>query len=103
MLIGTETGRMVRDLVPLEPVPPLAVKGKEEPVRAMRVALSQALTPMSATAFVGREDDLSRLLAAFDDVVRHGRAGLVTVVGSPGLGKSRLAGRSSSRSRLAWP
>ena len=92
VLIGTETGRMVRDLVPLEPVPPLAVKGKEEPVRAMRVALSQALTPMSATAFVGREDDLSRLLAAFDDVVRHGRAGLVTVVGSPGLGKSRLAG-----------
>ena len=47
---------------------------------------------MSATAFVGREDDLSRLLAAFGDVVRDGRAGLVTVVGSPGLGKSRLAG-----------
>ena len=101
VLIGTETGRTVRDIVPLEPVPPLAVKGKEQPVRAMRVALSQELTPMSATAFVGREDDLSRLLAAFGDVVREGRAGLVTVVGSPGLGKAGSRENSSPCSRLA--
>src|SRR5438552_3314553 len=38
------------------------------------------------TSFVGRADDLARIARAFDDGAR-----LVTLVGPPGIGKTRLA------------
>ena len=44
VLIGTETGRMVRDSMPVESVDPICRQGQGEPVAAMRVALSQGLT-----------------------------------------------------------
>jgi hypothetical protein len=46
MLVGEETWRLVRHAVRLEPVPPLALKGKSGPVRAWRlVALSPGQDP----------------------------------------------------------
>ena len=51
-----------------------------------------ALLRSPATPFVGRERELERLRSALADA-RDGRAcRLVTVAGSPGIGKSRLAG-----------
>jgi DNA-binding SARP family transcriptional activator len=44
------------------------------------------------TAFVGRNDALARLAAAWAALVRGG-VGTVLVVGEPGIGKSRLAAR----------
>ena len=37
VLIGEETLRLVRDAVVVEPVPPLEVKGKSEPLAAFRL------------------------------------------------------------------
>ncbi len=70
MLIGVETGRLVRDAIPVEAVPALALKGKELPVAAMRLAASEAQTTVAPTAFVGREADLDRLVAVFDETTR---------------------------------
>jgi tetratricopeptide (TPR) repeat protein len=43
------------------------------------------------TPLVGREDEVAQIVAAFRRATRDGRAGLVTVFGSPGVGKTRLA------------
>ena len=45
------------------------------------------------TPFVGREPELAALHDAFARVRDEGTSRLVTVVGAPGIGKSRLAGR----------
>jgi class 3 adenylate cyclase len=44
-----------------------------------------------APAFVGRDDELGRLRAAFQRTVEHSRPVVVTVVGDAGVGKTRLA------------
>jgi class 3 adenylate cyclase/tetratricopeptide (TPR) repeat protein len=72
-------------------LPPFMVKGKSQPVRAAEVGeLVGARDELrSATPFVGREDELRTLVAAYD-AVRQGRGSLVEIVGEPGIGKSRL-------------
>jgi hypothetical protein len=44
----------------------------------------------SATPFVGRDAELGRVTAVYDAAVQERRARLAVVLGSPGLGKSRL-------------
>ena len=39
----------------------------------------------------GRDDELAKLLATYDRAVSEQRARLATVIGSPGVGKTRLA------------
>ena len=51
--------------------------------------------PRAGRALVGREPELRRMQAAFDDM-RAGRAQVLSLIGEPGRGKSRLR-RSSSR------
>jgi class 3 adenylate cyclase len=91
ILIGGETHRLVRDAVEAEPVEPLALKGKAEPVPAFRLASVGAEPERShAFRFVGRERELGSLVEAWERAVSGGRCELVTVVGEPGVGKSRL-------------
>src|SRR5262249_60261631 len=44
----------------------------------------------TATPFVGREEELGLLECEFETAVGQGQCRLVTVVGEPGVGKSRL-------------
>ncbi len=92
VLIGEATRRLVRHQAQLEDVAPLALKGKSEPVRAWRV-LTVAPGPSERleAQLVGRASELGRLRSVLDDAVTSRRCRLVSVVGSPGLGKSRLA------------
>src|SRR5439155_17852986 len=91
ILIGGETHRLVRDAVEAEPVEPLALKGKAEPVPAFRLASVGAEPERShASRFVGRERELGSLVEAWERAVSGGRCELVTVVGEPGVGKARL-------------
>ena len=92
VLLGEPTLALVRDAVDVESVAPVRAKGKAEPVPAFRlrnVATRMSL-PAGAAAFVGRDHQLRLLLAAFEACSRERRAQLVTVVGEPGVGKSRL-------------
>ena len=49
------------------------------------------------TPLVGREDELAAIVATFRRVTRDGRPHLVTVFGSPGVGKTRLAHEAVDR------
>jgi class 3 adenylate cyclase/tetratricopeptide (TPR) repeat protein len=105
ILIGTATERLVRDQIRSEPTEPLELKGKSEPVQAFRVLdlLDDvpAFTRPITAPFVGRQDDLHRLEAALATAVETRTPQLATIVGPPGIGKSRLAreliGRAEAR------
>ncbi len=76
-------------------LPPATVKGKTEPVRlfqpkAPRARLGVEVIRTSAGPYIGREIDLSLLRSLFDKSVTSESAQLVTVVGEPGIGKSRI-------------
>ena len=95
VLVGEATWRLVHHLIELEPIEPLELKGKSEPVPAWRLAsvagADRRRTPAAEAALVGRDDELSRLRDAFGEIAETRGCGLVTVMGSPGVGKTRLA------------
>lgn len=92
ILLGQATLDLALDRVTIEPVSPLTLKGKSEPVPAFRLlALRDAVRPARARRpLVGRIVELAALTAALDEVARTGTARLVGVVGDAGVGKSRL-------------
>src|SRR5215207_2967374 len=91
ILIGHETLRLVRDCSEVEAVAPLELKGKAEPVPALRLVSGLVAPERShASRFVGRERELQSLAAAWERVQAPARCELVTVVGDAGVGKSRL-------------
>ena len=65
ILVGDATIRLVRDAVTVEQVPPLALKGKSEPVAAWRLAGRRAgcgrRCARMDSPLVGRTDELARL------------------------------------------
>ena len=95
ILIGTATYPLVKDAVEVGPPQRFAVKGKTEPVVPRRLDAVDATAPGLARRFdaplVGRDRELGVLRRSFDDTVRMRSSRLVTVLGPPGIGKSRLA------------
>jgi class 3 adenylate cyclase len=93
VLIGEETLGLVGSLVIVEPSESLVVKGKPVPVRAARlIGLGEEVPAFERpirSRFVGRGHELG---VVRDRVARarEGEPQLVTVVGEPGIGKSRL-------------
>jgi class 3 adenylate cyclase/tetratricopeptide (TPR) repeat protein/predicted transcriptional regulator len=76
-------------------LPPASVKGKSEPVAVFHAKAPLArfgtdLTRTHDSPFVGREIDLALLKGIFDKTLASASTQLVTVVGEPGLGKSRI-------------
>jgi class 3 adenylate cyclase len=93
VLVGEETYRATRSIINYEAVEPLTVKGKSEPVRAWLARNCTALPGVRArreTPFVGRTSELSAIEAAWTRALDERSPQLVTVLGVPGIGKSRL-------------
>jgi len=90
VLVGEATRRLVGEQVTLEHFGTFALRGRAEPVPAYRVVSLERPVGAPAIAFVGREDELRRLSAIYDSAVAAPAARLATILGSPGLGKSRL-------------
>ena len=95
ILIGEQTYALARGAIEVEPVTPLSLKGKAHAVPAYRllrvVEGAAAFERRLDTPLVGRHEQLARLRAAFDAAVSERCCRLVTVLGPPGIGKSRLA------------
>jgi len=95
ILIGGTSYQLVRDAVLVEPLEPLLLKGKSEPVEAWRLlGVISGAPPVARrldAPIVGREHELAQLRQAFDEAVRERSCRMVTVVGQAGIGKSRLA------------
>jgi class 3 adenylate cyclase/tetratricopeptide (TPR) repeat protein len=94
VLIGEPTYRLVRDAVQVEPVHPLDLKGKAGRVPAFRLVEVVPGAPGHArrldSPMVGRERERRRLRDAFEQAVGDSSCQLFTVLGSAGVGKSRL-------------
>ena len=91
VLIGEATYALVHEAVVAEQVEPLPLKGKSEPVTALRlVSVLDAPERSHASRFVGREPELAQIATAWERVKSQARCELVTVVGDAGVGKSRL-------------
>ena len=96
IVIGATTHRLVRDGVLVEALEPLDLKGKSAKVQAFRLLEvlpdAAAITRRGDSPFVGRASELMILRDQFADCVAERSCRLVTVLGAPGIGKSRLIG-----------
>ena len=94
IVIGAETLALVRDAVEVEPLEPLALKGKSERVPAFRVLRVDPVAPGIArrmdTPFVARERELRALRDGWSRAVEESGCHLFTLLGAAGVGKSRL-------------
>jgi class 3 adenylate cyclase/tetratricopeptide (TPR) repeat protein len=91
ILVGETTMALLRGAVEVEPVDPLVLKGKTEPVAAFRlVSIVGAPWLTRESRFVGRSGERAMIETAWQRVRAEGRCELVTVVGEAGVGKSRL-------------
>ena len=102
VFLGETTYRLVKDAVEVEPVSALDLKGKQEPVPAFRL-----LTVLTDTAgherhldspMVGRGKELEMLERALERAVSERTSHLFTLLGSAGVGKSRLVAEFLSAS-----
>ena len=91
VVIGETTVRAVQGQFELEALPPATVKGKADPIHVWRVLGERTGPPAGEMpSFVGRRHELRLLGQLFDRVVASATGQLVTVVGEPGMGKTRL-------------
>ncbi|CAN5303689.1 hypothetical protein BH20ACT22_BH20ACT22_08810 [soil metagenome] len=98
IVVGETTYRCTRDLIDYEPLDPATVKGKPEPIPIWKVIAARSRTEVLryTTPFIGRDLDLTTLKTAYQRALRESSLGFVTIVGEPGIGKSRLLGEFSA-------
>ncbi|MEP6469771.1 MAG: adenylate/guanylate cyclase domain-containing protein [Chloroflexota bacterium] len=93
-VIGPLTYQLVRDAVTVEPLDPLELKGKAQPVQAYRIISviegAAGHARRLDAPLVGREAELAMLQAAFSEALAERRCALVTLLGAAGVGKTRL-------------
>jgi class 3 adenylate cyclase/tetratricopeptide (TPR) repeat protein len=101
ILIGEATHRLVRDAVLVEPLEPLTLKGKAQPVHAWRLLAVVKGAPAFArrldSPLVARERELALLEHAYRRAVDERAGHLFTVLGAAGVGKSRLVNELISK------
>ena len=103
VLIGQPTFQLVGESVEVESVEPLALKGKAEPVPAYRlVAVRAAPERRHDSRFVGRARELELVRAAWARAQEERRCELVTIVGTPGVGKTRLVAELLASVEAQW-
>jgi tetratricopeptide (TPR) repeat protein len=95
VVVGALTQRLTRDTVGYESLPPVAVRGKSEPLElwkavGVRVRAGTGIPWPSATRFIGRQAELVALQSALRRATWEPGVQLVTITGEPGVGKSRL-------------
>ena len=105
---GEETYRATRRVVRYREVPPIAAKGKEQPVptwEALEAIAEPSSRPLGTAPLIGRAAELKRLKTTWQAAVSERQPHLVTIVGEPGIGKTRLAAefeRELSADTAVW-
>ena len=97
IFIGEATYQLTQHAFAFAPSEAIALKGKSEPVTVHRLLGPLAARRSArgleglglAAPLVGRERELRRMEAVFEDV-RGGHAQVLSLIGEPGAGKSRL-------------
>ena len=92
VMLSASTARLVEGVASLGEPELVRIKGTDQPVAAQRlVALSDRDLPAAGaeSALVGRRWEMSAVEGLLERAI-EGHGSVVTVVGSPGIGKSRL-------------
>jgi predicted ATPase/class 3 adenylate cyclase len=100
ILVGRMTYQATKQAFDFREAEPVQAKGKSEAVAVWEVVAARdgaAARPPDETSLVGREAELAQLAGICDEFLGERRAGLATIVGSPGIGKSRLLHELVSR------
>lgn len=100
ILVGERTYLSTREVFEFRAIAPLRLKGKPEPIAAHVVLGLRKRTPIitqhprgiegRAAPLVGRTLELTLLHASYARVQAERRPHLITILGVPGIGKSRL-------------
>jgi class 3 adenylate cyclase/tetratricopeptide (TPR) repeat protein len=95
ILVGEQTYRATWRTIDLRSVSDVVAKGKERPVRAWEAVQARSrygvdLTERPVGPFVGRVRELALLETTLSRVIEERTPQLLTLVGVPGIGKSRL-------------
>jgi class 3 adenylate cyclase/tetratricopeptide (TPR) repeat protein len=93
--VGEGTFAATKDIFEYVALAPVVLKGKAQPVPLWHAVSARArfgtdLTRKFTIAMVGRELERDILIGTFERAVRDASVQLITVVGEPGVGKSRL-------------
>src|SRR5436190_2590337 len=101
ILLGEQTFRLVHFAVDVEPVAPVDAKGKTERVVAHRlVRVFEGAAPFQRrldAPLVGRNEELAALERAYAHARADRSCRLVTLLGVPGIGKTRLTREFAAR------
>jgi class 3 adenylate cyclase/tetratricopeptide (TPR) repeat protein len=93
ILVDEATQRATQNVIEYRAAEPVDAKGKAAPVPAWEALLAElpvGAERLGAAPLVGREHELGMLRAAVERALRELAPSLVTLVGEPGIGKSRL-------------
>ena len=97
VLVGPLTHQLTRNAIQYEGRQPVEAKGKSEPLAAHRAVRPRTAVPVQSrgipglhAALVGRNRELRLLLDTYARAAEDRRPHLFTIVGPPGIGKSRL-------------
>jgi adenylate cyclase len=93
VMLSESTAHLVEHTAVLADTELVSIKGKDDPVPARRLLAIEprhALAGGTESRLVGRRSEMAAVEAMVDRAV-SGRGGVVGVVGSPGIGKSRVA------------
>ncbi len=101
IVVSESTYRATERVFDYEVLDPATVKGRADPIPIWRAVAARArlgtdITRASAGPLVGRDAEVRLLREAFERTVRDRSVGLVTIVGEPGMGKSRLVAELGS-------
>ena len=100
IVVGEETYRATRSAIEYEPLEAVTAKGKTTPIAAWRAvapASASGERHLSTTPFIGRDREIGLLDATWERVELERRPHLITVLGPPGVGKSRLMAEFTER------
>ena len=94
ILVGETTFRATRHVIDYLEAEPVEAKGKREPVHVWEAVAARSRVGSEAVStrvpFIGRKRELDQLVDAFERARQERSTQHVTLVGVPGIGKSRL-------------
>ena len=94
LVVSEDTCRATRSVIEYDELPPVLLKGKAEPVPLWRAVSARSRFGVDVDApiapFVGRERELHLLEGTYERMHAESEIQLVTIVGEPGAGKTRL-------------
>jgi len=95
LVVNEQTFRATRSAIDYEESPPVELKGKSEPVPLWRAIGTRSrfgvdTDELAAGPFVGRQRELQLLQSTYERMLGESEIQLVTLIGEPGVGKTRL-------------